>query len=109
MKIDWVEVMGVIATLFVFIGFTQSDTKRIRILNSIGSLLFVVYGVILGALSVWLLNGACLILNVYKIVKESKAREIRHARKIHHIVNTNENNNALTETPDIKIVRNFDK
>ncbi len=77
MKINWVEVMGVIATLFVFIGFTQSDTTRIRVLNSIGSALFVVYGIFLGALSVWLLNGACLLLNIYKIIKEESVLIIR--------------------------------
>lgn len=65
-----VEILGVIATIFIFIAFTQSDVIKIRIINSIGCLLFIIYGVILGAFSIWFLNTACLILNMYKIYKE---------------------------------------
>lgn len=65
-----VEILGVIATIFIFIAFTQSDVIKIRIINSIGCLLFIIYGVILGAFSIWFLNTACLILNMYKIHKE---------------------------------------
>lgn len=66
----WIEVLGVLATVLVFIGFLYSSKKWIRIFNSIGSALFVIYGLYLHAFSVWLLNGACLILNLYKLYKE---------------------------------------
>lgn len=72
--IDWKELIGILATIFVFIGFTQKGTIRIRILNSVGSILFVVYGLLIGALSVWILNGACLILNIYKVIKEKQEK-----------------------------------
>lgn len=70
--LDWREWIGIVATLFVFLGFTRSKAIQIRIINSIGSILFVVYGVLIGAFSVWLLNGACLLLNIYKVIQDIK-------------------------------------
>ena len=72
MKFDGVELIGLIATRCIFISFTQSKTSRIRIINMIGSVLFVVYGCLIGSISVWLLNAACFVLNLYKIIKEKR-------------------------------------
>ena len=95
MTLDWKELIGIAATVFVFIGFTQSSPVRIRLVNSIGSILFVVYGLLIGAFSVWLLNGACLILNIYKVVYE-----IRHPAPYVRYVETRHPG----EVPDIHMV-----
>ena len=79
------EILGIIATLFVFASFTQSTTLRIRSVNSIGCILFVVYGLMIGAFSVWFLNGACLTLNIYKIIKETKSKGVESNQE-HHIL-----------------------
>ena len=63
------EVLGIIATLVVLVSFSFNKEKHIRIVNSFGSILFIIYGLWIGALSVWLLNGSVLALNIYKIVK----------------------------------------
>ena len=68
---SWKELIGVVATICVLISFTQSDVKRIRTINIVGCVLFVVYGLLINAFSVWVLNGACLILHIYKMHKES--------------------------------------
>lgn len=65
-----IEMLGVLATIFILIAFTQTSTKRIRIINSVGSIMFVVYGLCIHAFSVWLLNGLCIIINMYKLYKE---------------------------------------
>ena len=62
-----IEVVGLCATLFVLISLCQSDGRRLRWLNTCGSIIFVVYGVLIGALSVWLLNGICAVVNLYKL------------------------------------------
>lgn len=67
-----IEYIGILATVCIFIGFTSSKIQVVRFLNLVGSLLFVFYGLSIGALSVWVLNGACAILNFYKMLKESK-------------------------------------
>lgn len=66
---DIVEWVGLGATSIVLLSLCQSNSKRLRILNTIGSVLFVVYGLWKGALSVWILNAVCAIVNVYKLWK----------------------------------------
>lgn len=65
--VDVVELLGILGTLFILISFTRNRSAEIRVINSIGSILFVIYGLKLGALSVWLLNGICILVNIYKL------------------------------------------
>ena len=65
---DAIEYVGLAATLMVFIGFTRKGELPIRAFNTVGSILFVIYGLSIGALSVWVLNAACTILNIYHII-----------------------------------------
>lgn len=58
-----VEIIGIIATLFVLLSFLFKEAKQIRIINIIGAALFVVYGALLGAVSVWLLNGVLILVH----------------------------------------------
>jgi uncharacterized protein with PQ loop repeat len=67
----YIEILGIIATILILISFASSNKLVIRTVNSIGSVLFVIYGIAIGATSVWLLNGLCIILNIYKIYKET--------------------------------------
>lgn len=70
MNFNWIECIGILATLCVLVSFTQSKTNRIRIINSIGSVIFIVYGILISSFSVWFLNLAVLIVNIYKLIKE---------------------------------------
>lgn len=65
-----VEILGIIATLFIVIAFTMNSKKLIRIFDTIGAILFIIYGILIGSLSVWLLNGILVIINIYKLIKE---------------------------------------
>ena len=69
------EILGIIATLFVLLSFLFTNEKRIRQINIIGAVLFVVYGIILGAHSVYLLNGALIVIHIYKLWKQRSAKE----------------------------------
>lgn len=62
-----VEVLGIVATLFILAAFSLNDKKLIRLVDSIGALLFVIYGILINSLSVWLLNICLIIINLYKI------------------------------------------
>ena len=70
MDFNWIECIGVLATLCVLVSFTQSKTNRIRLINSIGSIIFVVYGLLINSFSVWFLNAAVLLVNAYKLLKD---------------------------------------
>jgi hypothetical protein len=63
------EAIGVLASVIVLLSFVMNGESKIRIINIIGALLFVVYGVLINAFSVWFLNGTLLIVHIYKLVK----------------------------------------
>lgn len=64
-----VEIVGIVATLFILFAFSLSDVKKIRFFDIIGALLFVIYGMLINSISVWLLNSVLIIINAYKIMK----------------------------------------
>lgn len=65
-----IELIGIIATLFILLAFSFNDKTKIRIFDTVGAVLFVIYGILIGSVSVWLLNGALIIINVAKIIKK---------------------------------------
>lgn len=67
-----IEFLGLAGTGLIFFAFFFNDQKWIRLGNMAGSVLFVIYGLLIGAVSVWLLNGACFILNLVKLIKSKK-------------------------------------
>jgi len=67
------EALGIVATLFVLLSFLFTNEKRIRQINIIGAVLFVIYGIIISAISVYILNGALIIIHIYKLLKQRGA------------------------------------
>lgn len=65
-----VEILGIIASIVVLISFTQSKPSRIRIINTVGCVLFVIYGILINSISIWFLNGSCIFLQIYKLRKD---------------------------------------
>ena len=67
-----IEIIGIVATLFIVVAFLQTGERRIRILDGIGAILFVVYGFCIHSFSTILLNSILIGVQIYKIVKLSK-------------------------------------
>lgn len=68
-----IEIIGISATLFVLVSmlFKTTSVKGsifMRILNLTGSVVFVVYGILLPAISTAILNGALIIVNAYHLI-----------------------------------------
>lgn len=63
------EIIGVFASVMVLISFVLNGEKQIRIVNIFGATLFVIYGLLINAFSVWFLNGALLGVHCYKLIK----------------------------------------
>lgn len=66
------EAIGVLASVIVLLSFVMNGESKIRIINIIGAFLFIVYGVLINAFSVWFLNGTLLIVHIYKLIKLKK-------------------------------------
>lgn len=77
---DWVEIIGLLGTVFVLISFLMKDVRKIRYVNIIGAVLFVVYGAIINAISTWVLNGALVIVHIVFLIKDNKKRQTNEKR-----------------------------
>lgn len=58
------EIIGLTATLFVLLSFLMKRIELVRIINIIGAVLFVIYGLCINALSTWLLNGILIVIHI---------------------------------------------
>lgn len=64
------EEIGTLASIIVLISFLCKSERKIRVVNIVGALLFVVYGALNGSFSVWFLNGALILIHLYKLLKK---------------------------------------
>ena len=67
-----IELIGILAGVFVLISlvFRSTTTKTeilMRIINSTGAILFIVYGLILPAYSTALINACIVGVNIYNL------------------------------------------
>ena len=67
-----IEILGTIASVFVLISFLMKGEIKIRLINIVGALIFVIYGLIINAFSVWFLNGALFLIHIAKLIKLRK-------------------------------------
>lgn len=84
MKQQFVEMMGILASLLILTSMLAKTTSYkgtmfMRIFNTLGSIIFVVYGLLLPALATAFMNGLIILINIFYIIKE-----YRH-HKNHHI------------------------
>lgn len=66
----WVELVGITGTLFVLLSFSMKDLVKVRTINIVGAALFVIYGLLIGALSTWLLNGVLIMIHCAFLVRD---------------------------------------
>lgn len=62
--IEWV---GYAASLFILISLTMTSIIRLRIINSIGCILFVIYGLSVRAYPVAISNALIILINIYNL------------------------------------------
>lgn len=65
-EITYTEWVGYLASLVLIISFMMKNVNNLRIINSIGALLFVIYGIMLTiSWPIIITNGFILSLNIY--------------------------------------------
>lgn len=75
-----IEILGLVATVFVLVSFLFKNLVVVRCINIVGCIFFVVYGALLGAWSVWILNAALAVVHIVYLIldfckKKSKKTE----------------------------------
>lgn len=66
------EYLGLTASIIILISGLMQSEKKLRIIDAFGSVLMAVYGAIISAPSVVLLNGALAIAHLYRICRIRK-------------------------------------
>ena len=78
-----IEIVGIFATLLILVSMCFKTTSFkgsliMRILNLIGSIVFMIYGILLPAISTAVLNAALIMVNGYHLlilIKENKKQK----------------------------------
>ena len=70
----YIEAIGIVATIIILASFLTSDIRKIRVWNAVGSVIMIVYGLLIHSISTPLLNICMIILQVYKLKKETRRK-----------------------------------
>lgn len=63
--VNYFELLGYSASVLVAVSLTMRSLTRLRVINMVGSLLFTIYGFIIGAYPVAVLNAFIVLVNIY--------------------------------------------
>lgn len=66
------EVLGLTASTIIFVSGWMQSEKKLRAIDSVGSTLMCVYGWLIGAPSVVILNGGLAIAHVFRLIRLTK-------------------------------------
>lgn len=72
MTINWVEWIGYLASIFIVISLMMTSVVKLRVINTVGCILFVIYGVIVGAYPVVISNSIIVFINLYRLYQVKK-------------------------------------
>lgn len=62
------ECLGIIGTLFILLAFTRNNERDIRLLDGVGAMFFIAYGLTISSFSTVLLNALLVGIQVYKLL-----------------------------------------
>ena len=68
----WYEIIGIVATLFIIASFLTRDLINVRLVNLVGSVIFVVYGVLIHSWSTAILNVVMIIVHLVYLLRRKK-------------------------------------
>ena len=101
----WIEIVGIVATLCIlfsmcFKTLTFKGSVIMRVTNLIGSVIFVVYGCLLPAISTAILNGILILVNSYHLfvlIKEHKMEDVKNLNQEQNTIKAKTENNESNE------------
>ena len=67
------ELMGYLSSIIVLISFLMSSVVKLRVINSIGCIVFVIYAILIKSYPTAFLNVCLIAVNVYYLVKLTKS------------------------------------
>jgi len=70
------EYIGYVASGIVLLSFLMRKMLFLRIVNTVGCVFFIVYGMMLGSIPIILTNTAIVLINLYYLTKHTKQTTI---------------------------------
>jgi hypothetical protein len=72
--ISWTEYLGYLASVVIMISFLMKNMISLRIINSIGGFLFIIYGVFLSmSIPIIITNTFVVGVNVFYLIKHYRS------------------------------------
>jgi len=67
---DYIELVGYIASAFVLLSFVMKEMTKLRIVNIVGCAFFITYGILLFSWPIIITNTAIVFVNVFYLMKQ---------------------------------------
>ena len=99
MQNEW---LGLVASLIVLVSFLMTNQIKTRIINMVGCIAFVIYGLLLPTYSTAFMNGAVFIVHVVFLVKHFVDRRKGKTKKTEEAQLNNGAEANTEEKPSIK-------
>ncbi|MCX7797025.1 MAG: hypothetical protein N2249_00190 [Melioribacter sp.] len=74
-ELNIVNLIGYLASILVAVSLMMKAVVKLRIINLIGSLIFTIYGIIISAYPVAIVNGFITFVNIYYLIEIFSAKE----------------------------------
>lgn len=74
----YIELIGYVASALIAFSMMLSSILRLRLINLAGALAFTVYGILIGAIPVAILNGLIVLVNAHYLLRMLRAKEYFH-------------------------------
>lgn len=65
-----IEIWGYLSMLVVIWSVTLKNIKSLRIVNSISCIMFIIYGLALGAYPIVLMNSMVIVINMWRVLRD---------------------------------------
>lgn len=65
--VAWIEWLGYLGSALIVLSLVMRSVVNIRIVNTLGCLIYVVYSLIIGAYPVFITNFLIIIVNLYHL------------------------------------------
>lgn len=66
---NWIEGLGYVATIVTLISMMVKDMVFLRVINSVGCLLWIGYGLLTESIPVLIVNSVILGIHIYKLIE----------------------------------------
>ena len=71
------EIIGYVSTVLVLVSFLMASVVKLRVINTIGSGIFVVYALLIGSYPTAILNLGIVSINLYFLIRLLRAEKLR--------------------------------